>query len=93
MIFIQFFFSNLLGFTKPRVLIIVPTRNSCLLVIEQLIKLMPELTEKKKVINNKQKCYEEFFEATELSEHDVRKPSIFFSIFFYFFSPHSLFYV
>jgi hypothetical protein len=65
--------SHCSGFVKPRVLILLPTRHHCFQAIAQIVKLMPLVKGKKLVVNNKKKCFAEFFTPTEI-DASTRKP-------------------
>eukprot|EP01124_Arcella_intermedia_P022011 TRINITY_DN3185_c0_g1_i1.p1 TRINITY_DN3185_c0_g1~~TRINITY_DN3185_c0_g1_i1.p1 ORF type:complete len:748 (-),score=195.91 TRINITY_DN3185_c0_g1_i1:31-2274(-) len=58
------------GFTRPRVLIIVPSRNDCLKVVETIIDMSPKINSER--IANKKKFYEEYFAETDPPR--TRKP-------------------
>lgn len=62
------------GFTRPKVLVILPMRNSCLEFVDLLLQLAPKTQADR--VANKNKFYEEFFD--ELYEPKADKPRTFF---------------
>jgi U3 small nucleolar RNA-associated protein 25 len=50
------------GFTRPKVLILVPFRNSCFEIVETMLELLPKLQRDR--VQNKRKFYREFFSET-----------------------------
>jgi hypothetical protein len=50
------------GFTRPKVLILVPFRNNCFEIVETMLELLPKLQRDR--VQNKRKFYQEFFSET-----------------------------
>eukprot|EP01125_Pyxidicula_operculata_P001854 TRINITY_DN1172_c1_g2_i1.p1 TRINITY_DN1172_c1_g2~~TRINITY_DN1172_c1_g2_i1.p1 ORF type:complete len:843 (+),score=269.32 TRINITY_DN1172_c1_g2_i1:255-2531(+) len=65
------------GFTRPKVLLLLPTRNDCLEAVETLFKLSPKVQADR--IANKKKFYMEFYEETYVPL--TRKPDDFLARF------------
>ena len=61
------------GFTRPRVLVLLPTRNECLDLIQTIFKLAPKIQTDR--VANKKKFFQEFYEDTYVPFS--RKPGIY----------------
>jgi len=59
-----------IGFTRPKVLVLLPTRNSCLEFVELLLRITPKSQSDR--VANKKKFYDEFFDETYIPV--VEKP-------------------
>jgi len=56
------------GFTRPRVLFLLPTRHAALKVIRMMLDLLPAKT----IVANKQRIFDEFCEDGELESEEVK---------------------